>query len=478
MWVYGAKKGDHDAGRLADRIRRSMIGMLATLLLLFYFCFTLLLYRGNVRLLKQEVQREADYIVRAFQKTDGKSSFTRRPDIGSAGDLADRDGMLFVRGLDEVNSQTRVTWITRDGTVLYDTGGNETGLSNHLDRPEVKEARLTGHGEDTRMSDTKGERMYYYALRLDDGSILRVARQTDTLTRTAMGILPLVSALLFLLIFLSALAARWQTKRMLEPLYRMDLQSPLSHPVYTEMRPFVQALDIHNKEREEAAALRKEFSANVSHELKTPLTSISGYAELIEQGLVQEADVPVFAGKIRAESARLLRLIEDIMRLSRLDEGQLEEEKRDVDLYEVTVDAVERMTTLARERDISIDLTGERAVVQGVPALLLEMVFNLVENAVKYNRDKGKVDIWVGNVPEGIRLIVTDTGIGISDRDVNRIFERFYRADKSHSRQIGGTGLGLSIVKHAAMLHGADVDVTSTPGVGTKMSILFPTQRK
>lgn len=231
--------------------------------------------------------------------------------------------------------------------------------------------------------------------------------------------------------------------------------------------------DFMNRAEEEIAKMRKEFSANVSHELKTPLTSISGYAEIMKSGMVNQEDMIVFSERIYKEASRMIALVDDIIKLSKLDEDSVEVEHEDVDLYELSCDIVERLTMSAKKRDVCVELAGESVLVFGVRQVLDEMIFNLCENAIKYNVPKGKVRLWVGTTEEGVKIIVEDTGIGIPKDQQERVFERFYRVDKSHSRETGGTGLGLSIVKHGAMLHHAQIKVESEIGKGTKMEVVF-----
>lgn len=231
--------------------------------------------------------------------------------------------------------------------------------------------------------------------------------------------------------------------------------------------------DFMNRAEEEIAKMRKEFSANVSHELKTPLTSISGYAEIMKSGMVNQEDMIVFSERIYKEASRMIALVDDIIKLSKLDEDSVEVEHEEVDLYELSCDIVERLTMSAKKRNVSVKLTGAPVIVFGVRQVLDEMIFNLCENAIKYNVPDGSVQLWVGTTEEGVKVIVEDTGIGIPKDQQERVFERFYRVDKSHSRETGGTGLGLSIVKHGAMLHHAQIKVESEIGKGTKMEVVF-----
>lgn len=231
--------------------------------------------------------------------------------------------------------------------------------------------------------------------------------------------------------------------------------------------------EFRNRAEEEIAKMRKEFSANVSHELKTPLTSISGYAEIMKSGMVNREDMIVFSERIYKEASRMITLIDDIIKLSKLDEDNVEIERGNVDLYELSRDIIERLSMSARKRNVHVELSGEPVVYFGVKQMLDEMIFNLCENAIKYNVPDGKVSLWVGNTPQGVKVIVEDTGIGIPEDQKERVFERFYRVDKSHSKETGGTGLGLSIVKHGAIFHHAQIKVESEVGKGTKMEVIF-----
>ena len=228
-----------------------------------------------------------------------------------------------------------------------------------------------------------------------------------------------------------------------------------------------------NRAEEEIVKMRKEFSANVSHELKTPLTSISGYAEIMKSGMVNREDMILFSERIYKEASRMIALIDDIIKLSKLDEDSMEVEWQDVDLYELSQDIVERLNMSARKRSVQVELSGEPVVYFGVRQMLDEMIFNLCENAIKYNVPDGKVHLWLGNTPEGVKVIVEDTGIGIPEDQQERIFERFYRVDKSRSKLTGGTGLGLAIVKHIVAQHHAHLELQSEVGVGTEITVLF-----
>ena len=304
--------------------------------------------------------------------------------------------------------------------------------------------------------------------------MLRVSKSIDNLASTAVSLMPVMGILAVLTILFAFALARWQTNRLIKPINELDLERPLDSDIYEELSPLLEAMDRQNREKEAVANMRKEFSANVSHELKTPLTSISGYAEIMKNGLVRPEDISGFSERIYKEARRLITLIEDIIKLSKLDEESVELEKEDVDLYELTREIVSRLSPQAAQKNIRIELSGESVHYHGIRQILDEMVYNVCENAVKYNYENGKVSVWAGNTLNGPKISVSDTGIGIPKEHQERIFERFYRVDKSHSKERGGTGLGLSIVKHGALLHGAKVSVESEEGRGTKISMQFP----
>ena len=437
---------------MRKKIQRSMVMVLAVTLLLSYAIITIITYNRNMAMLEAEVRQEARYIQAAINISG--------PDY-----LAEMNG---------VDWTTRVTQISPEGEVLYDTRRDESTLEDHSGRKEVQEALASGEGEDVRMSDTVGQELYYYALLLDDGTVLRASKSMDGLIGTALNNLPVMAGLAVIMMILAYFMAKWQTNRLVKPIYELDLEHPLENKTYDELTPFLEAMDKQNKEKEAVSNMRKEFSANVSHELKTPLTSISGYAEIMKNGMVRPADVPVFSERIYKEARRLIHLVEDIIKLSKLDEESVELEKQDVDLYEMTREVVSRLAPQAAQRNVRMEVTGEPVTYFGIRQILDEMIYNVCENAVKYNNENGRVSVWVGNTLEGPKVTVTDTGIGIPEEHHERIFERFYRVDKSHSKERGGTGLGLSIVKHGALLHGAKVTVDSAPGKGTRIEMQFP----
>ena len=445
------KMGGKNPGSMKQKIQKSMMVILAVTLVLFYAILSVILYNENLSLLQSEVQQEAKYIRTAINIS----------------------GSEYLEEMDNVDVQTRVTRIAEDGSVLYDSRRDEDMLENHRSRQEVREALESGEGEDMRRSVTVQQDMYYYALLLDDGTVLRVSKAADSLISTALGVIPVIGGLGVLMVLFAMLLAKWQTARLIKPIKELDLENPLDNVVYMELDPLLIAMDRQNKEKEAVSNMRKEFSANVSHELKTPLTSISGYAEIMKNGMVRPADIPVFSVRIYKEARRLITLVEDIIKLSKLDEESVELEKQEVDLYDLTREIVSRLSPQAFQKNVRMELTGEPVKYVGIPQILDERIYNVCENAIKYNNAGGRVTIWVGNTLDGPKVSVADTGIGIPKEHHERIFERFYRVDKSHSKERGGTGLGLSIVKHGALLHGAKVSVDSAPGKGTKIEMQF-----
>ena len=486
---------------------------------------------------------------------------------------------------------SRITLIDSDGNVLFESEEPADELENHSERPEVIEALQEGVGYDGRLSQTFSKQTYYYALRLDNGMVIRVSDTMDSVWKNLISGLGIAIALIVLLTVLALVCVRFVTNRIVAPINHLDLEHPLDNEgeTYEEISPLLGRIHKQNQqiysqvqqlkqnqeeylaiteymkdglivtnrkvvlsinrsaqrlfgvtldecinhdivtvsrnevlkealkealqgnssekllelggrvyqllanpvrvsdgvggavilvldvtEKQAAEKMRREFSANVSHELKTPLMSISGYAEIIENGMVRPEDIQKFAGRIHAEASRLSNLVEDIIRLSRLDEaGDASLPKELVNLSEICEDVKKHLAASAAEKNVEFCYSGVPVQVTGVRQVLYEMVFNLCDNAIKYNQTGGKVDLTLEKLNGTAKLTVRDTGIGIAKEDLDRIFERFYRVDKSHSRETGGTGLGLSIVKHGAILHKAKVNVESEPGKGTAIEIVF-----
>ncbi len=381
-------------------------------------------------------------------------------------------GETYLRALGSIN---RVTWIRPDGSVIYD---NEFPReSNQRSCPEVQTALSTGEGQGIRQSGSSGVQTMYVARLCADGTVLRLGRPLSAVRTAIISVSPALWVVV-LATLLSLLVAFRASERIVRPINEMDLGHDDAAAPYPELTPLLERIQeqkrtiaAQNAERE---TMRKEFSANVSHELKTPLTSISGFAELMAQGDVPSEKVREFSGDIYRESQRLIDLVNDIIHLSRLDEEGFKPECETVDLYDLAADTLDSLRTTAAKRNITLTLTGGHVCVWGVWRLLSEIIYNLCDNAVKYNLPGGRVDVEVRAQNGEAVLSVSDTGIGIPAEHQSRVFERFYRVDKSHSKSIGGTGLGLSIVKHGAQYHHADIALESAAGRGTTITLTFP----
>ena len=383
-------------------------------------------------------------------------------------------GRAYLEGLENIN---RVTWIAADGSVLYDSQFSSL-QANQGRYPEVRDAFRTGAGQGTRRSDSGGVSTMYYAFRCRDGTVLRLSRPLSAVRYALLTVAPVLWGFLLVLLISGVVAFRL-AKQILKPVNELNLDEP--EDTYPELAPLIRRIQEQRmtilRDNAERENLRKEFFSNVSHELKTPLTSISGFAELMRDGLVPQEKVAEFSGDIYQESQRLISLVDDILRLSRLEEVKGFPEPERVDLYATAQEIVGNLSRYAKRRGVSLNLSAEHVWVRGVPQVIYEVLYNLVDNAIKYNREGGSV--WLRVAAEGGKAVVSvrDTGIGIPKNEQNRVFERFYRVDKSHSKQIGGTGLGLSIVKHGAQLLGAQVKLESEPGVGTTVTITFQRQK-
>ncbi len=388
----------------------------------------------------------------------------------------------------EPDDKMRVTWIQSDGTVSYDTKADPSEMENHSRRPEFKQAQEEGVGRTERYSDTLSKKTVYYALKMNDESVIRLSLTKRSFFVVVANILKVAVLVLIFAIGIGTLMAGAIARKIVKPLYEIDMDNPDSTAVYDEIRPMVDKISFQNKllksrinrleldvnEKTREAEFRKEFTANVSHELKTPLTSISGYAEIIRNGIAKEKDIPGFADRIYAEAQRLVTLVGDIIKLSQLDENQISARKEKVDLYIACEEQFTVLEHAASKQNIELRLRGKHIYVNAVKQILDEMIYNMCENAVKYNRKNGYVEVNIFHTETGKpALSVSDSGIGIPEEDLERVFERFFRVDKSHSREIGGTGLGLSIVKHAAAYHNASLQLDSVLGEGTKITVVF-----
>lgn len=365
----------------------------------------------------------------------------------------------------------RITLVDHTGTVLFDSFADPADMPDHSDRPEIRSAIRNGTGTDTRSSSTIGTEDYYYALRLEDGNILRVSIQADSIFALFERSLVVIIVIVIGIVIVSMFASVKLTDKLISPLKKIPellrTERPASDTdIYPEIVPLVEEIrSVRNSQSE----MRQEFTANVSHELKTPLTSISGYAEVIETGMARGEDCVRFAGKIRSEASRMLTLISDIIRLSELDSSEGDSMDDDIDLTELARECADQLEPLAAQRGIRMAVLGEGEPIRGCRTEIHELIYNLTDNAIRYNRAGGNIDILI----TGKILTVSDSGLGIPEESIPRIFERFYRADKSRSRAGGGTGLGLSIVRHIAERHGAEIKVESTVNVGTKITVIF-----
>ena len=499
----------------------------------------------------------------------------------------EQQGVDYLKNIKDKSA--RITYIDQDGTVLFDNEADVSEMKNHSDRTEFQKAEKYGAGESSRYSDTLSEKTIYYALRLKDGTVLRVSGTQDSVLALVENLIFPLCGLLCLMLILSGIMASAISKRIVKPINELDFESPKENQVYEELSPLLSKIHRQNREiqnqlelakqqQEEFAlitenmqeglividkytmilsanssawnlfhmdrvcqgesvycldreeefrhaieqvlsgehtelvlklngsdiqlianpvirdkktegavvllvnvteklereSLRREFSANVSHELKTPLTSISGFAEIMRGGLVKCEDIPQFAGRIYKESQRLLQLVEDVIQISQLDEEKTSYVWEPVDVYQVCKNAFESLKEKAKRLNVHLYICGERMKMEAVRTLLEEAVYNVCDNAIKYNRNDGSVSVFLTQTAQEIQIVVKDTGVGIPKEDQDRVFERFYRVDKSHSKEIGGTGLGLSIVKHAVGALKGSVILRSEEGNGTEITLRFP----
>lgn len=503
----------------------------------------------------------------------------------------EQQGVDYLKNIKDKSA--RITYIDQDGTVLFDNEADVSEMKNHSDRTEFQKAEKYGAGESSRYSDTLSEKTIYYALRLKDGTVLRVSGTQDSVLALVENLIFPLCGLLCLMLILSGIMASAISKRIVKPINELDLESPEENRIYEELSPLLSKIHRQNREiqnqlelakqqQEEFAlitenmqeglividkytmilsanssawnlfhmdrvcqgesvycldreeefrhaieqvlsgehtelvlklngsdiqlianpvirdkktegavvllvnvteklereSLRREFSANVSHELKTPLTSISGFAEIMQGGLVKNEDIPKFAGRIYKESQRLLQLVEDVIQISQLDEEKTSYVWEPVDVYQVCKNAFESLKEKAKRLNVHLYICGERMKMEAVRTLLEEAIYNVCDNAIKYNRNDGSVSVFLTQTAQEIQIVVKDTGVGIPKEDQNIVFERFYRVDKSHSKEIGGTGLGLSIVKHAVGALKGCVILRSEEGNGTEICMKFPKVHK
>ena len=369
----------------------------------------------------------------------------------------------------------RITLVNEAGEVLYDSQEDEAGMESHKARPEIALAFSEGEGRGMRRSATSLKHTFYYATLLSDGNVLRVGKTSDSIYHLRLRMMFLIAAVGVVVFAVCVFFAKRLTKRIVAPIEKLASNITLvdEGEVYEEMQPFVATIKQQHIDILNHAKLRQEFTANVSHELKTPLTAISGYAELIASGMTNETDTKHFADEIHRGAERLQRLINDILKLSELDDESLKLEFEPLDLYELGRNCMAQMQLPAQKHEVAIALEGEPTVINGSKTLLEELFYNLCSNAVRYNRPGGTVTMWIGMENSRPVFCIKDTGIGIPKEHQERIFERFYRVDKSRSKSTGGTGLGLAIVKHIVAQHDAQLELKSEENIGTEIRILF-----
>lgn len=378
------------------------------------------------------------------------------------------------------SGDVRVTLVGTDGTVLYDNQNGVASMPNHADRPEIAEALADGTGSAERDSETSGYVSVYRAIRLANGNVLRLAVDRDGAAAAVRHDLLLVCAVVLVIIAVCWAASRLVADRLVSPILAIDPAEPDAAVTYVEIEPLVERISEQVEELRGADLMRREFTSNVTHELKTPLSSISGASELIRDGIARPEDVPEFAGRIYDEAHHMTELVNDILTLSKLDESERSGDAsllgapEPVNLLHVAREVATRLAPVAEKMGVSITAAGEACVVQGYPRLLDELVYNLCDNAIRYNHEGGWVDVSVSLEDECPLLVVADSGSGIPAEQQAKVFERFYRGEQSRSRETGGTGLGLAIVKHAATLHGAALTLDSEPGHGTTVCVRFP----
>ncbi len=382
----------------------------------------------------------------------------------------------------KISTKNRITLVHADGSVYFDNTVDAATLENHAGREEIAGALTKGSYKSSRYSNTMLEKTLYFAKQIENGDVLRISRNQHSVAVLVLDMGQIIFAMLIIAVIISAIASKLISKQIVNPLNKINLENPQDSEVYEELKPFTKRIIEENFEKNQREQLRQQFSANVSHELKTPLTSISGFAEILKAGGTDEKTTVDFAKTIYDESQRMITLINDIIKLSKLDESSIMQEKEEVSLREVTKQVFEILSVSAKAKNVQLNLFGDSGNILAVEPVVYEMIYNLVDNAIKYNKADGEVDVNIettyseeGGKPSAQKVVlsVKDTGIGIPVQDKERIFERFYRVDKSRSKNLGGTGLGLSIVKHGAKYHNAQVLLESEEGKGSVFTLIF-----
>lgn len=375
-----------------------------------------------------------------------------------------------------IDKNVRITLVAKDGTVIADSQESANKLGNHLNRQEIQQAIKNGEATVTRHSDTQGKKIYYFAKQLDNGNVLRVSTEAKSIGKFFSDYIIYIFLCIIVVIVAAVFVSMGITKSIVKPITQLgqSLDNIDKFKSDEELKPLVNALLQQKKKQKMLDKQKKQFTANVSHELKTPLTSIAGYAELIETGMAKPEDIKPFAGVIRKQALRLVSLSEDIIQLSQLEESDDEDMSfESVNLYEIAQRCVEALNINAINKCVTLNLTGEECYIRGKAQLVEELVYNLCDNAIRYNKENGNVTVTVTPLEKGASVSVKDTGIGIPKKYQERIFERFFRVDKSRSKATGGTGLGLAIVKHITQLHDAKLEISSEEGKGTEIIVTF-----
>ena len=388
--------------------------------------------------------------------------------------LAQDDDTAFISN--HIDKNVRITLVAKDGTVIADSQESANKLGNHLNRQEIQQAIKNGEATVTRHSDTQEKKVYYFAKQLDNGNILRVSAEAKSIGKFFSDYIMYIFLCVIVVIVAAVFVSMGITKSIVKPITQLgqSLDNIDKFKSDEELKPLVNALLQQKKKQKMLDKQKKQFTANVSHELKTPLTSIAGYAELIETGMAKPEDIKPFAGVIRKQALRLVNLSEDIIQLSQLEESDDEDMSfESVNLYEIAQRCVEALNINAINKCVTLNLTGEECYIRGKAQLVEELVYNLCDNAIRYNKENGNVTVTVTPLEKGASVSVKDTGIGIPKKYQERIFERFFRVDKSRSKATGGTGLGLAIVKHITQLHDAKLEISSEEGKGTEIIVTF-----
>jgi len=387
--------------------------------------------------------------------------------------LAQDDDTSFISN--HIDKNVRITLVAKDGTVIADSQESANKLGNHLNRQEIQQAIKNGEATVTRHSDTQEKKVYYFAKQLDNGNILRVSAEAKSIGKFFSDYIIYILLCIIVVIVTAVFVSMGITKSIVKPITQLgqSLDNIDKFKSYEELKPLVNALLQQKKKQKMLDKQKKQFTANVSHELKTPLTSIAGYAELIETGMAKPEDIKPFAGVIRKQALRLVNLSEDIIQLSQLEESDEDMSFESVNLYEIAQRCVEALNINAINKCVTLNLTGEECYIRGKAQLVEELVYNLCDNAIRYNKENGNVTVTVTPLEKGASVSVKDTGIGIPKKYQERIFERFFRVDKSRSKATGGTGLGLAIVKHITQLHDAKLEISSEEGKGTEIIVTF-----